>query len=162
MAGARGRAFEDLRVGKSKGIRPGMFQALFAGGAAVSASEDARMGKPGSTRIRPGERRPLFRGGTAAPAADDVREGTREEERLRPDEREPLAEGGEAEFECSPEELVAGHEILDAVDKLHSLSGEEGRNEQAANVVRAIKALYVMFDSEPHEEGPHEEEGEED
>ncbi len=145
--GRRGFADEDLRVGKGSGIRPGMLQPLAFGGEADSASADTRVARKPGTRPRMLDM--LFSGGTAEPAEADARVG--KEPKLKPGMLDMLAEGGDV-LETDDSDALLGHELLAVMDG--GMSSDRG--ERAKKVMRILKAAFMKWDAEPHEEGEHE------
>lgn len=128
MAGKRGRAFEDLRVGKdggASGVKPGLLQKLFAGG---TAGLDLRTGRE---NLKPRNTQMLFRGGQTAD------KDLRMLEAGRPSDTQPLADGGEVDdtFAPSSEEKLAAHEVMSAFK-----SGD------AIKLLQALKGLFYLLD----------------
>lgn len=65
-------------------------------------------------------------------------------------------ESGPEEGEPSPEEMVAASDIL-------SVLGQGAEDEaKVTALAKSLKAFFLMVDSQPHTEGPHEGEGPEE
>lgn len=145
--GRRAFADEDLRTPEAAGLRPGLMQMLAFGGEADRAEADTRVARKPSTRPRMLDA--LSTGGTAEPADADARVGR--EPSVKPGMLEALADGGDVGIEIDSDDLLLGHELSAAMD---GFGGD--KSEKVRKVVKVLKAMFIKWDAEPHEEGEHE------